>query len=138
MNVHTHMNLSDAEFENQFRQMTLDPTLFTHEAHLRLAWIHIDKYGINEAIENICDQIKQFDSTHGDGKKFHVTMTVAAVKVVHHFFQKSKATSFQVFLKEFPRLTSHFKDLLDQHYSQKRMFHSDAGEQYIEPDLLPF
>lgn len=132
------MDLSDTEFEDQFRQMTLDPALFTHEAHLRLAWIHIEKYGVDEAIENICDQIKKFDATHGDGTKFHVTMTVAAVKVVHHFFQKSRATSFQVFQKEFPRLTSHFKELLDQHYSQKRMFHRNAQEQYLEPDIQRF
>jgi hypothetical protein len=133
-----HFDLTDDEFEDQFRQLTLDPTLFTHEAHLRLAWMHIKRYGVEDAIENICSQIKQFDVTHGDGTKFHITMTVAAVKIVHHFIRKSKATSFQDFLYEFPRLRSHFKELLDQHYSQKRIFHSKAREQYLEPDLLPF
>lgn len=36
----THHQLNDQQFEEQFQNCTFDPTLFTHEAHLRLAWIH--------------------------------------------------------------------------------------------------
>jgi hypothetical protein len=40
--------LSNREFEEQFSNMHLDPALFTHKAHLRLAWIHISRYGCEQ------------------------------------------------------------------------------------------
>ena len=36
-----HRQLTDQEFSAQFEQTTLDAALFNHEAHLRLAWIHL-------------------------------------------------------------------------------------------------
>lgn len=57
----THFDLSDEEFEEEFADCILNLSLFTHEAHLRLAYIHIKKYGQVMAVENICSQIKAFD-----------------------------------------------------------------------------
>jgi hypothetical protein len=51
--MNSHFELSDELFEEQFQNCQLNPALFNHEAHLRLAWIHITKYGIDKAIENI-------------------------------------------------------------------------------------
>ena len=51
-----HYQLTDNQFETQFADLSMDPTLFSHEAHLRLAWIHIKHHGVDKAIENICSQ----------------------------------------------------------------------------------
>ena len=56
----THYQLTDSEFESAFREGTLSPALFDHEAHLRLAWIHLRTYGLDQAISNICSQLKAF------------------------------------------------------------------------------
>lgn len=137
--METHFQLSDQEFETQFRECTMDPTLFgSHEAHLRLAYIHISKYGIEQACKNLCDQILAFDATFGKADKFHYTLTVASAKMVHHFMQKTKAKTFSGLLEEFPRLKYNFKELLAQHY-QLNIFASEAAKvQYLEPDLMPF
>ena len=133
-----HLQLSDLEFETQFEDSSLSPSLFSHEAHLRLAWIHIKHYGVDQAIENICNQIKRFDQTHGDGTKFHVSITVVAVKVVDHFMKKSVSDNFQDFILEFPRLKYNFKDLVDAHYSFDLFRSKSAKTKFVEPDLLPF
>lgn len=39
--MENHFQLSDTEFEEQFKACTLDSGLFNPEAHLRLAWIHV-------------------------------------------------------------------------------------------------
>mgnify|MGYP000226997985 FL=1 len=44
--MNSHYKLNDLEFVNQFQKTTLDPKLFTHEAHLRLAWIYINNEGL--------------------------------------------------------------------------------------------
>ena len=134
----THSSLSDAAFEKQFADTTLPPTLFSHEAHLRLAWIHIRKYGKEQAIANVCDQIQVFDRTHGDGTMFNRTVTVAAVEAVAHFMSKSDASDFPTFIASFPRLRFHLKDLLAQHYSWNIFTDPAAKITYLEPDLLTF
>lgn len=137
--METHYQLTDETFEAQFRERTLNPQLFAnHEAHLRLAWIHIKKYGIEQACKNLCTQIQAFDATFGDGTKFHHTLTVASARVVYHFMQKSKASSFQELITKFPRLKTNFKDLLDQHYQTNIFASETAKAHYLEPDLLPF
>ncbi len=134
----THLSLLDAEFEQQFAEASLPPKLFSHEAHLRLAWIHVRKYGKQQAINNVCDQIKVFDQTHGDGTMFHRTVTVVAVEAVAHFMGKVKADDFPSFIAQAPRLRTHLKDLIAQHYSWNIFTDAKAKESYLEPDLLPF
>ncbi|PHN01157.1 hypothetical protein [Flavilitoribacter nigricans] len=136
--MESHLNLTDGQFEYQFRDGSLDPALFSHEAHIRLAWIHTGRYGVEQACVNVCDQIQAFDRLHGDGTKFHRTLTVAAVRAVHHFRQKSVSDTFSGFIREFPRLKTNFKDLLNAHYSHFILRLPRAKREYLEPDLLPF
>src|SRR5690606_11262429 len=112
--------------------------LFSHEAHLRLAWIHIRKYGIDQAIENICAQLKEYTQSLGAIEKYNETVTTAAINAVYHFMLKSNTDTFQIFTIEHPRLISNFRDLLGQHYAID-IFHSElAKSTFLEPELLPF
>lgn len=133
-----HYSLSDDEFAKQFRLATLDPQLFNHEAHLRLAFILIKRHGVEEAEDQLCQQIAHFDQTFGDGTKFHKTVTVAAAKAVHHFMGRSSAENFPELLSKFPRLKTNFKDLLACHYGFDVFCHPKAKNTFVEPDLLPF
>ena len=132
------MSLSDNEFERQFALATLDPTLFTHEAHLRLAWVHINKYGEAQATQNICSQIQQFDRIHDKGRKYNTTVTIAAVKIVNHFINKSDRNNFTEFIQDHPRLINSFLELIKSHYSIDIFNDEEAKLKYVEPDLSPF
>lgn len=133
-----HYALDDERFARQFEHGTLDPTLFSHEAHLRLAWMYIGKYGVDQAIRNICRQIEAFDQKFGDGTKYNVTVTVAAVRAVHHFMQQSTAPTFASFIAENLRLKNNFKELLGQHYSWDVFNDELARKIFLEPDLIQF
>ncbi|MDX1943095.1 MAG: hypothetical protein SFU99_21205 [Saprospiraceae bacterium] len=133
-----HFHLSDLAFEQQFADCSLDPTLFSHEAHLRLAWIHIKKYGIDQAIENICQQIKHYAASLGAHDKYNETVTIAAIRAVYHFMLRSKTDHFQDFIIENPRLKTSFKELLFSHYSTDIFTSERAKKEYLEPELLPF
>jgi hypothetical protein len=134
----SHFQLDDTTFEYKFEKGSLPPSLFTHEAHLRLAWIYIKNYGEKKAAEKISREIEQFDILHGCGDKFNKTITIAAIKVVNHFVGKSKSEDFKSFIQEFPRLKTAFKELLDSHYSSNILTSKKAKIQFIEPDILPF
>lgn len=133
-----HFTLTDTEFETQFQSCSLDTAIFTHEAHLRLAWIHITKYGADIAIDNIRSQLQNFVDSLGAKNKYNETVTVAATKAVYHFMLKSKTNNFKDFIAENSRLKNNFKELLAFHY-QTDIFNSPAAkEKYLVPELLPF
>ena len=133
-----HYQLTDQQFEQQFKNCTLDPSLFTHEAHLRLAWIHIKKYGEEQAIINVCEQIRRFAENAGAHNKYNETVTIAAIKAVHHFMKRSDTNSFTKLIEEFPGLKNNFKVVIGSHYSIDVFKSGEAKEKYMEPDLLPF
>jgi phosphoserine phosphatase len=133
-----HFALTDAEFEQQFAGAELDPALFNHEAHLRLAWIHIRKYGEAQAITNICSQLVNFVTRLDALSKYNKTLTIAAIKAVNHFIKRSNADSFQEFISEFPRLKHNFRELIASHYSIDVFQSPQAKQTYLQPDLLAF
>ncbi len=133
-----HRELTDSEFEKQFEHCLLDSKDFSHEAHLRLAWIHVTKYGIDQGIENIQTQLKKYVKHIGEEKIFNTTLTVAAVMVVYHFMLKSKFNSFDVFIQKHSRLNTHFKLLIDSHYGLDIYKNDLAKATYLKPDLVAF
>ena len=136
--MNSHLEINDEEFENMFQNGLLPSPLFTHEAHLRLAWIHIKKYGTEKAIKNICQQLSNYVELIGAGDKYNKTLTVAAIKAVSHFNNKCELNSFTDFIEMFPRLKYNFKELMALHY-QKDIYNSErAKREYLEPDLLAF
>jgi len=133
-----HFELTDLEFESSFKNCTLNPEIFSHEAHLRLAWIHITKYGEEAAIQNICTQLIKFVEFAGAKGKYNQTLTIAAIKAVYHFINKSGSDTFQDFILEFPRLKYNFKDLMNIHYKVDIFNSEKAKKEFVEPDLVPF
>ena len=136
--MENNVTRSDQEFKEQFKNCELNPSDFTHEAHLRLTWIHINKYGIEKAIETIQIQLKSFVNFVGAENKYNTTLTVAASKAVYHFMLKSKADNFKDFIIEFPRLKYNFKELMACHYGFDIFNSIKAKNEFLEPDLIPF
>lgn len=133
-----HFQYEDSKFEEQFYHLRLPQEEFNHEAHLRLAWIHITKYGIEKALDTISSQLKRYVAHVGAEDKYNKTVTIAAIKAVYHFVLRSTSSRFQDFLLEFPRLKNNFKELMNSHYSYDIFNSEEAKKIYLKPDLLPF
>jgi hypothetical protein len=136
--MESHLDLTDQEFEQQFENGTLEKKFFSHEAHLRLAWIHLKKYGIDHAIKNIREQLVKFVEIVGAQDKYNETVTIAAIHAVHHFILRSDALDFKSFISENSRLKFQFKELLATHYRTDIFASELAKKKYLEPELLPF
>ena len=136
--MEANVELNDDVFAQQFKECTLNPALFNHEAHLRLAWIHIKKCGVDKAIENICEQLTVFTGSLGASDKYNKTITIAAIKAVNHFINKADIDNFQDFIQTFPRLKFNFKELMAYHYQADIYTLETAKKEYMEPDLVPF
>ncbi len=113
-----HHILTDEAFEAQFADATLDPALFTHEAHLRLAWIHIRKYGEAVAIDNITQQLIRYVGQLGAADKYDAALTVAAIRAVGLFMDKREIGHFHDFIAAYPVLKSDFSAVLASHLTE--------------------
>jgi len=133
-----HFELNDDVFEEQFRSCVLEASLFNHEAHLRLAWIHIRRYGVEKAVENICEQLQNFVKSLGAADKYNHTLTVAAIRAVNHFYNKTEAENFETFILKNPRLKFNFRELIAAHYETDIFKSETAKRQWLEPELLAF
>ena len=136
--MENHFALSDCDFEKKFIGCEINPSHFTHEAHLRLAWININKYGITLAEKNIQNQLQKFVQFVGAKDKYNITLTLAAIRAVHHFMLKSDSDNFKDFISEFPRLKYDFKELMACHYGFDIYNSEKAKTEFLEPDLIPF
>lgn len=110
-----HTKYGDSEFEERFFACDMAPELFTHEAHLRLGWLLIRRHGKDRAEELLCKGIERFDRVFGDGTKFDRTITIVSVRILAQFMEGSASDEFALFISEFPRLRTHFRELLDTH-----------------------
>ena len=133
-----HLKLTDAQFLGHFNDCTLPPALFSHEAHLRLAWLNIKQLGAALAITKVQSQIKAYVKAVGATDKYNTTLTIAAVQMVNHFMQRSNAKHFTDFMKEYPQLKADFKRLIKAHYSFDIFNSAQAKTTYLAPDLQPF
>lgn len=133
-----HRELADFELEQKFEDHSLHASYFSHEAHLRLAYIHIAKYGASKAGQNMADQIKSYALAKGAKDKYNETVTIAAVKAMDHFMRKSSCDDFDGLIQEFPRLLTSFKEILGQHYGFDVFRSVEAKQRFLEPDLAPF
>ena len=137
-NKSNHNQLTDSSFIEQFASGTLNPEIFNHEAHLRLAWLYINKLGLKQAEQDVQSQLQNFVEIVGAKDKYHKTLTIVAIRIVNHFMQKSKSNNFVEFINEFPQLKSEFKVLVSTHYSFNIFTSEKARIEYLKPDLLTF
>ena len=133
-----HSELSNSEFLYSLQNCCLDPDLFNHEAHLRLAYLQLSKNPLNKAAKFTSKIIQKYVIHLGAQDKYHHTLTIAAVHIVAHFKDKSTTQGFENLIKEFPRLTSNFKSLINTHYSPVVLQSSRSKLVFVEPDLLTF
>ena len=136
--MNNHNQLSNSVFIEQFKNGSLNPEIFNHEAHVRLAWLYIDKFGVERAEKDIQIQLQNFVEVVGAKDKYHKTLTIVAIKIVNHFMQKSKSDNFTDFINEFPRLKFNFRELINTHYSFNIFGSNKARREFIKPDLLSF
>jgi hypothetical protein len=136
--IEKHFKLDDDAFEHAFESCTLDPILFTHEAHLRLAFIHIQKYGRLRAIDNIRQQLKKYVVFAGESNKYHDTISVASINLMDELLSKDRSKDFKSFILEYPDLLYNFKKVINDRYSYDVFHSNEARDSYQAPDKIPF
>ncbi len=131
------MYLNDADFLLAFESCTLPAASWTHTAHVRLAWLQLDRYPFDEALESVRRGIQRYNNAvlKKEGA-YHETITVAFMRLV--------ADARQSGVKHFAELEAKYTLLFDRtlsavlaYYTRERLFSAEARTGFIEPDIKP-
>ena len=64
--------MSDDEFLAAFESCALPRELWTHVAHIRIAWLYLTRFAFDEAAERVCRGIRQYNESVGS-RGYHET-----------------------------------------------------------------
>ena len=74
--------MTELEFFTQFENGTLKADIFDHPAHVKMAWIYLQKYELPEALRNFSDALKRFAKINGATGLYHETITFAFLVLI--------------------------------------------------------
>ena len=109
--MHALDHLSDDEMLDGFLAFELPPSAFDHHSHLRIAWIHLQRYPLDEAVRRTCTGIAGFAAHLGVTEKFNWTLTEALVRLMAHAGAADPALGWKAFLEANPELRQDTRDL---------------------------
>lgn len=129
------MTLSDKQFIEQFEQLTLAPEHFDHLGHIRLAWLYLQQFELEQAVLKVCHGIKAYAKSLGATQKFHWTITDGLVRIMA--CRMDTGESWPQFLQNNPDLRENAFEVLLQYYSKETLDSDEARQSVMQPDLTP-
>ena len=126
----------DDAFLRAFEDGSLPPAAWTHEAHVRLAWLVLRREALSEATDRVRDGIRRYNATVlGRPEAYHDTLTVAYVRIIASRMRPHE--DWAGFAERNPDLLDYRRPVTSRYYSAARMASPEARERVLAPDLEP-
>jgi hypothetical protein len=119
----------------RFRALEIEPASFTHEMHVAVAWVLLQRKPFLEAASQCAETIRAMAVRAGAGEKFNETITVAFMALVAEHMARSKAKTWPAFIAENPELLD--KKLLARWYDVERLNSPLARKSFLMPSARP-
>jgi hypothetical protein len=129
--------MTDDDFLSAFEACTLDPQHFNHRGHVRLAWLYLQRYDLDEAVVRACHGIRAYATHLGAAGKFHWTMTQALMRLLHAAGAADRTMGWEAFVTANSALIAEARLRLAQHYSEELLDSSAARQGFVAPDRAP-
>lgn len=131
------LSKEDIRYFNAFQRCEIAVDEFNHKAHLKLAYILLVHYDVEEAYVKLKSYLLNFLKYNGvPENKFHETMTRAWLLAVKHFMHVSSVSeNAEDFISNNDILSD--KEIMFTHYSRDLMSTELARTSFIAPDLEP-
>ncbi len=125
--------MSDDEFLLAFETCAFTRPEWTHEAHVRMAWLYVTRLPFVEALDRVRRGIQKLNGKIGSPDGYHETITVAFVHVIAARLRPGE--SYPTFRERNPDLFDRALPALLRHYSKERLWSAEARKAFIEPDV---
>ena len=128
------MPLDDDTYLDHFERRALGPEHFDHLGHLRMAWLHLNRYGLEEGNRRVCEGIRQLAAQFGAPQKYHRTLSEALMRIMARRMCDAGTQDFDGFLAANRDLVTDALAVLARHYSGERLHSPQARAAWVEPD----
>ncbi len=130
--------MNDEEHLRRFEDYSLPHELWTHRAHLKVAYLYLTRYSYDEALERLRTGIKAYNAAHGIQDTptggYHETMTQVWLRLVSTTLRQSgPAETADAFFEAQTQLGSKRAPLL--FYSRDCIMSPEAKRSFVDPDL---
>lgn len=127
--------MSDDDFLAAFEACTIPRADWTHEAHVRMAWLYLSRLPFPAAVPSARSGILKYNRSLGNTTGYHDTVTVAAVTVIAS--RMIDRETYPAFRTRNPDLFGNLMGVLRGYYSETRIKSAEAVVGFVEPDLRP-
>ena len=132
--------MSDDELLCAFEDTSLPQTEWTHRAHVRVAFVYLSRFALQEAIERMRAGIQAYNAAHdvSDGPLmgYHETTTQAFLRLIDHAMcKRGPFRDARAFCEGNPELLD--RRVLLCYYTRERIIAPAAKTGFVEPDLAP-
>ncbi len=130
--------MTDDEFLEAFEECRIPKEFWTHEAHVRMAWLYLRRRPLDEVIPFVRLAIQRYNASLGNTEGYHETITLAYLILIDARIDRgSSEQTFAAFSRAFPSLLDRNLSVLLEHHSHDLLFSSEAIRGFVEPDLVP-
>ena len=129
--------MSDAALLAAFEFCTLPKAAWTHEAHIRTAWIYLTTRSYDDALAALRNGIPKYNRSLGNTTGYHDTITVAFTRLIAGRILASPDDDFAEFRTRHADLFAKSPSPLALHYSKERLASPEAVASFVEPDISP-
>lgn len=132
--------VNDDEHLQRFEDHTLPIELWNHRAHLKVAYLYLQRFSFEETLKRLQTGIRAYNVAKGivdfPTGGYHETMTQAWLHLVHTTFcQFGPAENADAFFDAQTQLNG--KRALLLFYSRDRIMSAEAKASFVPPDLAP-
>lgn len=127
--------MSDDEFLAAFEAAAFTRPEWTHEAHVRMAWLYLTRLPFADALEKVRRGIQKLNGKIGSPDGYHETITVAFVRIIAD--RAAGGERYEAFRDRNPDLLDRTLPALLRHYTKDRLDSSEARATFVEPDREP-
>ncbi len=119
-----------------FEAADIDADAFDHEAHVYTAWLYLNEWPLNEAIDRFCHAIRRLTVALSAEDKYHETITWFFLLLIHQRRQHDPSASWQTFRERNRDLVTGAGPLLKQHYTRETLASDVARQTFVLPDRI--
>jgi hypothetical protein len=136
--------MTDAKFLAAFEAGRLARSAWTHDAHVLVAWLYLNRSPFPEALEKVRTGIQKLNAAYARANAarcapaknkpagYHDTITVAFVRLIAA--RRTPSEDFHKFRDRNPDLFDRSLSALRVHYTKKLLFSAKARKAFVEPD----
>jgi hypothetical protein len=130
--------MTDDEFLESFESCRTPKAEWTHEAHVRMAWLYLRRRPLSEVVPFVRAAIQRYNDSLGNTEGYHETITLAYLALIDARVDRgSGEETFASFSQAHPALLDRKRSVLLEHYSREVLFSKEATRGFVEPDLAP-